>query len=496
MTDTSFANFLARRDLRITTTGVDRLVQDDIVKPVMSNPRKFHAFQIWQVSGFLSLFNLSLASLYGHVGLDRERLNSIGPLNWEHKVSRIREFKSRDISQQFHKRLLPMLLWLEPRYLPLVRRPRPGMLHFTNTDPVAWKSWRQATDVERLLTDHGLTANTVARWRHRLLLDTHLQDPAADLYLLLRSMPFDRRDRLQGSLRLAYDLYEIAEVMRLFLEEIGHVPVHKEWDPRGSPDSKWVERFYKIHPKFGDPEFLRPLVRQHGLDPGLRVLWLVEGDTEEGFIQQYALRLGIDLDSYVDLRNAGGDGAFKKQQAVLDGELESARREQQFTTVTFDASESVRDRLRALLNRGLISLRFSINTPDFEIQNFTPSQLVEVSIAWSKDEKCPLSCDQERFSLDVEKRIHDKGLGFEKAFNDIAFQSGEIFWLSKGYEWGKRLADFLSDMREREVNSGNYSEDSLSKIERQILHVMRASQPVINYPRSVEDLDMSVLEIL
>lgn len=452
-------------------------------------------FQIWQISEFLRLFSLSLGSLYGHVGLDLERLSSIGPLNWEHKVYRIREFKSREISQRFHKSLLPLLLWLEPRYLPVVRGPRPGMLHFTNTDPVAWNRWRQATDVKCLLVDHGLTADTVARWRHRLLLNTHLRDPASELYLLLRSMPFDRRDRLRGSLRLAYDLYEIAEVMRLFLEEIDHVPVHKEWDPRGSPDSKGIERFYRIQPRFGDPEFLRPLVRQHGLDPGLRVLWLVEGDTEEGFIQQYALRLGIDLNSYVDLRNAGGDGAFKKQQAVLDGELESARREQQFTTVTFDESQSVRDRLKSLIKRELISLRFTVNNPDFEIQNFTLSQLVEVSLAWSVDEKCPVSCDRVQFSLDVEKRMHHKGLGFEKAFNDVAFQSNETFRLSKGHEWGMRLAHFSSDKREVEYASGDYSEERLSKIERQILYVMRASQPHINYPRSIEDLDISELEI-
>ena len=60
---------------------------------------------------------------------------------------------------------------------------------------------------------------------------------------------------------------------------------------------------------------------------------------------------------------------------------------------------------------------------------------------------------------------------------------------------GKRLANFLSDKRETEANAGNYSEEQLSKVERQVLHVLRASEPVINYPRSVEDLDVSELEI-
>ncbi len=495
MTATSFATFLARRDLRITATGVDRLVKDDIVQPLATQPNQFHPFQIWPIAEFLRLFSLNLVSLYGHVGLNKEQLRSIGPLNWNRNVSRIIGFSSRDILKLFHSRLLPLLLWLESYYLPLVRRPRPGMLRLTNTDLAAWNHWRHETDVKGLIRDHGLTAETIADCRHRLLLDTELNDPASDLYLLLRSMPFDRRDRLRGSLRLACDLYEIAEVMRLFLEDIGQEAVHKEWDPRGAPDPNWVERLYRARPEFGNPDFLRPVVRQHGLDPGLRVLWLIEGDTEEGFIRQYAFRLGIDLDSYVDLRNAAGDGAFKKQQAVLDGELESAKREQQFTTVTFDESQSVRDRLRALLNRQLISLRFTINSPDFEIQNFTMRQLVEVSIDWSEDEKCPVSSDQTQFSQDLEKRIHEKGLGFEKAFNDVARQSHETFRLSKGNEWGKRLANVLSDKREKEAKAGSYSEEQLSKIERQILHVMRASQPVINYPRSVEDLDMSDLEI-
>ena len=115
-----------------------------------------------------------------------------------------------------------------------------------------------------------------------------------DLYLLLRSMPFDQRRKFKGRLRLTYDLYELTEMARLFLERISDKPMAKEWHPLGSPDTPWVEWNYGSQPKFGNPEFLRAVVRGFGLDPAFRVQWLVEGPTEEGFILRYTERAGSE----------------------------------------------------------------------------------------------------------------------------------------------------------------------------------------------------------
>ena len=96
----------------------------------------------------------------------------------------------------------------------------------------------------------------------------------------------------------------------------------------------------------------------------------------------------------------------------------------------------------------------------------------------------------------MSQRIAEKKQGFHKAFNAVLYLNGEKqFKLSKGAEWGKRLADCLLEMRDSEWKSGTYSEDALTKIERQVLFMMRNSEPFIDYTGSIQNLDPASLEI-
>ena len=310
-------------------------------------------------------------------------------------------------------------------------------------------------------------------------------------------MPFDQRNRFKGRLRLAYDLYEIAEVIRLFLEKVSDKPVTKEWHPNGHPDTPWVERVYGNQPKFGSPEFLRPVVRHFGLDPAFRMRWLVEGETEEGFILRYTERLGANIGEFVTIRNFGGDGSFQRQIPAIDADLQAAREEQCFVTLTFDDdSNSTRSRLGGLVQNGHVNVPFVLNKPDFELENFTVSQLVSVAAAWASDLSKPIKLNQETLAEGVSLRIEEKKEGFQKAFNSVLYLNGEKqYKLSKGAEWGERLADCLLETRDSELESGTYSEHSLTKIERQLLFIMRNSEPFIDYLGSIRHLDPTSLEI-
>ena len=308
-------------------------------------------------------------------------------------------------------------------------------------------------------------------------------------------MPFEQRDRLRGRLRLAYDLYEMAEIIRLFLEQVSDGPVRKEWDSNGHPATHWVERVFGSQPKFGDPGFIRPLIRHYGLDPGFRVRWLVEGPTEEGFIVQYVDRLGASIREFVNIRQFGGDGSFQKELAAIDADLKAARAEQCFVTLTFDESKGARGRLENLIASGLVNFPFVLNAPDFELGNFTVTQLVAIAVSWASELGLPIALLQETIVERVETRVNEKGEDFKKALNSVIHLSGESFKLSKGNEWGTKLANYLGDERESESQAGTYSEQKLTKIERQILFALRNSQPFIDYPLSIENLDHSSLEI-
>ena len=99
---------------------------------------------------------------------------------------------------------------------------------------------------------------------------------------------------------------------------------------------------------------------------------MVEGQTEEGFILQYAKRLGASIQEFVQIQNFGGDDNFKKQIAAIDEEIKSAKGEQRFVTLTFDESKDTRNRVEELKQRKLITLKFVLNKPDFELATFTP----------------------------------------------------------------------------------------------------------------------------
>lgn len=480
----------------MASKGIRNLVEDEVIKPITQNPDSYHPFQIWPISKYLSHLNLNLTSAYGSIGDDKPRLEKLGALNWPHCMERMNAFKSSEFCKKFNTQLLPLLLWIESYYLPRVRAPRPGKVTLRNCNLVEWNDWKMANDPKAWLEEHDIKLEQLVKWRDALLLHAYHIDPDPNLYILLRSMPSNQRDRFRGKLRLAYDLYEIAELMRLFIEDISNSSIRKEWDPRGHPASVWVEDLYGSQPRFGDPEFLRAVVRHHGLDPAFRVVWLVEGQTEEGFIKEYARRSGWGLESFVSIQNFGGDGAFQKKLSAVNASLQSARNSQCFVTVTFDWSTRARNRIEGLVDQDLISLPFVLHEPEIERALFTIDELVEVAVSWADDLQKTIEMSRKDLALKVASRVGLKGGTFHKAINDILRMSGHDFELGKGIEWGSRLAKFLNDKRESEYQAGIYSEDRISGFEKQIFRVQRSSEPFIDYPLSISDLDSSRLEIV
>ena len=427
----------------------------------------------------------------GLADMDPASLKRFIDQNWGRSAEHLAEFPRSPGCLEFSQQILPLLLWLESYFLPVVRGPRPGVVTVANADINAagseWDEWRYLTEIETWLVEHSISVDRLSEWRCRTLLDAFHNDPVPDLYLLLRSMPFGQRRKFKGHLRLTYDLYEITEMVRLFLERISEKLLIKEWHPNGSPNTPWVERIYGSQPKFGNPEFLRAVVRGFGLDPTFRVRWLVEGPTEEGFILRYTERLGANIREFITIRNFHGDSTFKNAIPAVDSDLKAAGEEECFVTLTFDDdSDGTRLRVQGLLDKGLVTLRFVLNKPDFELGNFTVDELVSVAMAWASDLSKPISMSQEALVRAVSDRI-DRNIKFAKALNDMLHCNNEQFRLSKGAKWGERLADLLFDTRD----SGR----ELSKMEQQMQFVLRGSQPFIDYPMSIKNLNPAALEI-
>ena len=497
MSEGRFDSFLSDRGLRVGITGIRSLVASGVLQELKTESGHFHPFQIWPIRMLVSRLEFRMDAGISYHGFDSAGIKHFIDLSWDIRANALTSFPKDVLCIEFNRKLFPLLLWLESYFLPVIRGPRPGIVHFVGLDSIdEWSRWAESLQGMDLLHEHSISIEQLSAWRERILFDASQCDPSPDLYLLFRSMPFEQRNRLKGRLRLAYDLYEMTEVIRLLLERVTDKPVTKEWDPNGHPSTPWVERVYGSQPQFGDPGFLRPLIRHYGLDPAFRVKWLVEGQTEEGFILQYVERLGANIGGFVTIREFGGDGAFQKESPAIDADLKAAKEEQCFVTLTFDESRGTRRRLENLIESGLVNCPFVLNSPDFECGNFTIGQLVAVAVSWASELGCPVKLSQESLIEKVEWRLENKQEDFKKALNAVLRSGGEVFRLSKGAEWGRRLADSLCDKRGSEAQEGTYSEQTLTKIERQIRYTLRNSQPFIDYPLSVENLDNTALEIV
>ena len=497
MSELQFDSFLRDRGLRIGTTGIRSLVDAGVIERLDTESGDFHPFQIWPISRLLGSLDIQLDAGISYFGLDHARLEEYFRLNWCRRKNHLADSSLSDLCSDFNRSFFPLLLWLESHFLPVVRGSRPGIVRVVGLDAAEWIPLEARSQGIDLLDEHSVSIEQLSEWRDKVLFDAFRCDPAADLYLLLRSMPFDQRNRFRGRLRLAYDLYEIAEVVRLFLEKVTDKPARKEWHPNGHPDTPWVKRVYGGQPRFGSPDFLRPVVRHFGLDPAFRMRWLVEGDTEEGFLLRYTEGLGANIGEFVTIRNFGGDGSFQKEIAAIDADLRAAKDEQCFVTLTFDDdSPDTRSRVESLVRKGLVNVPFVLNKPDFELENFSIDQLVTLATTWASELSKPIKLDQATLVVEVTQRIAAKQEGFKKALDSVLYLNGEKqYKLNKGAEWGKRLANCLLETRNSELESRTYSEHTLTRIERQLLFIMRNSEPFIDYPGSIQNLDPTSLEL-
>ena len=140
-------------------------------------------------------------------------------------------------------------------------------------------------------------------------------------------------------------------------------------------------------------------------------------------------------------------------------------------------------------------MRFLLNEPDFELQNFSVKECVRVIIEWAAETGFDFPLTENELVPLVATRVREKNESLKKAF-DSACHIKKIHWpLNKGEDWGRRLARYLTKKRNDEVAAGTYNENNLSKIEEQILSIMEGSQPYIDYQLSMAHTNFDDLRI-
>ena len=302
-------------------------------------------------------------------------------------------------------------------------------------------SWRESLNSSALISRVGLTVQEVEQWHHNLAANAHISDPVNDFRILLRHANRRKLEKLEGRALLAVGLYDIAEVLRRYLEQFHERELLEEDDVIYGPQGPDVKRRFYGSPRTADfnRTIFRRIVRDFDLDPQARTTWFIEGDTEEAYIRRMAEHLHIDLDrAGIDVMNLNGLGGLASDR--LMELLERFQREEVFPFVSID-SDDRQEHLRCLRNyvsKELLPIGFKVWNPDFEASNFSYNELAKVANQMVTDAGFAADITPAEIEQEMAKSSQPVGKTIEKLWNK------RLFFGNKGTAWGKALADWAS----------------------------------------------------
>jgi hypothetical protein len=291
--------------------------------------------------------------------------------------------------------------------------------------------------VEAIKTVRSLDAEI---WRgvHKRLREVAARiDSNADLYVLLRLSLWAKRADLRGQISGALWIRHMAEVIRRGFEEAHGVL----WDEEDRAFGRWPEgsraRMFGLERPYDDPMESKPFITyEFGLATRGALRWYVEGATEYSAIfhaLEEPSKFGIELVNLSgEIASDGGTDALKLVRALAEDS--SQRRFSNFTFDTdLDRNNSV---VLRCIARGQIVGYVSPNDPDFEFENFSLEELVEVAARMD-----------ERLGFDGGK-VRTAGFAgvisaseFAERYLEVSERRRKL----KGTEWGESLATYAHE---------------------------------------------------
>jgi hypothetical protein len=267
-----------------------------------------------------------------------------------------------------------------------------------------------------------------------------LLDDNQELYLILRASSWSRRERLKGDIGAALWIRHLAEVIRLAYDELYDDRLVHE-DEAGS---QWVEGarawvYGSEYPLENPREMIRRVLPRYGIDSSPRVRFYVEGDTEEGAMEealQGYLGYGIEI---VNLKSRGWDDWLLLQ---LQKDVEASR----LSLIMLDGDR--KDHIEAIRRRateGRIVGMVFLNTPDIELGNFSIEQLVRATQLYETE----LGLEGPPLDVAAFEGVAS-GRSFAKTYEDLRLSRG-----IKGAAWGRALVKVAYEDREHDGDETN-----------------------------------------
>jgi len=263
-------------------------------------------------------------------------------------------------------------------------------------------------------------------------------DDNDDLYLLLRLSKWNRREKLKGKIALALWIRHIAEVIRLGFADI----CAEKWDEEDQAYGMWHpggrKAFYGTDRPIENAAIARPyLAFLFGFFTGSVVRWYVEGETEYFAIAEVLSNASLEGIELVNLR---GNIASEKQNVALKlkDHLEEDLKLRRFSIISFDLDvpANVKTIRKMIKDEKIVGL-VAAHQPDFEFQNFSLTELIEVIIRIEV---------QAGGDPEVIRSVDWSGIQIGKALDDRYMSIVPRKYPNlKGERWGRALAAYAQE---------------------------------------------------
>lgn len=342
-----------------------------------------------------------------------------------------------------NNKLVKMAMILEPAYWPYVTGHQSLPYWSANNDEAFYQRKSDyGSKVKNLVKN--LDVFEWQEYHRQLRVDAAKLDNNGELYLLLRLSIWKKREKLTGYISGALWIRHIAEIIRRVFEDV-HQCV---WDEEDQAFGWWLEGGRKV--AFGAA---RPLdlpghsrtriVTGFGLATGSCVRWYVEGETELAAVKRIIPKPELKNIELINLKGNFRTGKSNIAMKLVDFLTEDII-QRRLSIISFD--QDVADNVKTIkgfIQRGeFIGLIFA-NAPDFEFQNFSLKELIDIAIIVDEDD----GFDSRHF-LESDWSGVDSGKTFENRYKDLSSRKESL----KGEKWGAALGTYALDNQQREDN--------------------------------------------
>lgn len=263
----------------------------------------------------------------------------------------------------------------------------------------------------------------------------------------MRQVDHDKRERLQGLPLRCHALYDSAEILRRYLERYHDCALFEEDDVRHGPRGPAVKKQLYGSTRIATPDLKvrRRIAREFGVDAQPRVIWVIEGRTEEGFITRLA-RHYFDQDMVdlgIELVRLDGVSQLTNPDRLKHYVLERAARDEVFVFVSVDRERKDDHvaKLHELAEQGLLRAGFQLWEYDFEQNNFTDDELATVASGFARKLNCSAVITSQEIA-DTVGGDGPRGSAIEDLWKTKCRCEGRNP-PKKGKAWGTTLAEWV-----------------------------------------------------